>query len=64
MKHTVYFEFFGKKMKTVVEAPDERQAAQQVIARVNILKIEKEEEEDPGFIKFFNEIVSGIRGKG
>jgi hypothetical protein len=59
MKYTVYFEFFGKKMKTDVEAPSEREACRKIIERINIVKVEPKEEEDPGFIKFFNDVMSG-----
>ncbi len=59
MKFTVYFEFFGKKMKTDVDAPSEREAGRKIIERINILKIDPIEEEDSGFIKFFNDVING-----
>lgn len=38
--YTMYFEFFGKKMKTEVWAKSEEQAKNQIVDRINYLKIE------------------------
>ena len=44
MKYVVYFEIYGRKMKTTVEAPDRRHAEQQVRDRLVIIKVETEVE--------------------
>ena len=40
MKYTVYFEIYGKRMKTTVEAATAAQAAQIVRDRLRIIKVE------------------------
>ena len=40
MKYTVYFEIFGKKLKTTVEAENESQAKQAVARKIKFHKIE------------------------
>jgi len=40
--YTLYFEFFGRKMKTTVSADSCQDAKDQVVGRVNILSIYEE----------------------
>ena len=40
MKYTVYFETYGKRMKTTVEATTASQAAQIVRDRLRIIRVE------------------------
>jgi len=57
MKYTVYFELFGKKMKTEVEADNEQQARYAVLGKVIFHKIEKSD-----MVKdVFNEIFGRFR---
>ena len=39
-EYIIYIEFFGKKLKTTVEAETVAQAKRQILDRVNFLKIE------------------------
>lgn len=43
MKYDVYFEFFGRKMKTTIEASSRQEAERQVRERVHILMIQENE---------------------
>jgi len=57
MKYTVYFELFGKKLKTEVEADNEQQAKYMVLGKVIFHKIEKSD-----MVKdVFNEIFGRFR---
>ena len=40
-RYTIYFEIYGKKMKTIVFADTEAEAKQKVIARLIFHKVEK-----------------------
>ncbi len=42
-KYIIYFEIFGKKMKTEIMAVSEDSARSQVYKRLNFLKIEKKD---------------------
>lgn len=46
MTFIVYFEVYGKKMKTEVEARDEQQAKETVLSKIIFHKIEKDDPED------------------
>ncbi len=54
MKYTVYFELFGKKMRTTIEAKTPAAARNKIREKIKFHKIE----EEPGFEdilkKFFN----------
>ena len=41
MKYRVYFEAFGKKLKTIVEANSETEAMHSIRNQIEILKIEE-----------------------
>ena len=51
-KFKVYFEIFGKKMKTEVNANNPMHAEEKVIERLKIIKVEKID--DTGIIDFLN----------
>jgi len=53
--YTLYFEFFGKKLKTTVQVETEYQAKQQVINRIKFEKIinNKSEPKNP-ILDFLN----------
>lgn len=59
MKHTVYFELFGKKMKTVVFAESKEHATQMITDKIIFHKIEAEPIDD--FERFINHIFSFLR---
>lgn len=42
MKYTVYFELFGKKMRTTVQAASKIEAQEQILSKVKFHKIEPE----------------------
>jgi len=42
MKYTIYFELFGKKMKTTVDAKSIEDAKQQVINKILFHKVEQD----------------------
>ena len=44
MRYTVYFEIFGKKMKTDVDASSEAEAKEKVSARMIFHRVEKHRE--------------------
>jgi hypothetical protein len=54
-KYKLYFQFYGKKYKTTVEAASERAAKQEVIERLEFLKVETLPS-DPITDYFFNNI--------
>jgi len=51
-KFKVYFEIFGKKMKTEVYANNPMHAEEKIIERLKIIKVEKID--DIGIIDFLN----------
>ena len=57
-EYTVYFEIYGKKMKTTVFASSEDSAKQKIINRLKFLKIEVNEVKNPieTFLNPFKEI--------
>jgi len=57
-KYDVYFEFYGKNMKTTVDAKSEDRAIAIVRNRINILKIEEVEAKYKPF-DFLDDIVNG-----
>jgi hypothetical protein len=58
-KFTIYFELFGKKMKTTVLSDTEENAKKQVKDKIIFHKIEKESEFIDHFIDHFMDILSG-----
>jgi hypothetical protein len=60
-EYTVYFELYGKKMKTKVNALSENQAKQKILDKVVFHKVTKEEDfEDfivEDFLDFFNKVT-------
>lgn len=55
---TVYFEFFGRKMRTEVEAYDLDDAVRQVKDRIIIYKVDQSEPERT-VLDFFEQIWNG-----
>ena len=53
MKYTVYFEIFGKKMKTTVEAKSEEDAKYKVMGKVVWHKVVPEKTSDDDVLDFF-----------
>ena len=58
MIFTVYFEFFGRRMKTDVEAKNEAEARLKVSRRINFIRVEPSDG-DPGIINFLKDIMNG-----
>lgn len=44
-EYRIYFEIYGKKLKTTIQARNETEARDKVKAKLNILKVEKVEDE-------------------
>ena len=44
MRKTIFFEFFGKNMKTTVEASSDDRAIAMVRNRINIIRIENDDD--------------------
>ena len=60
-KFTVYIEFYGKKLKTTVEAANEFRAEMQVRQKLHFVKIIKEEEKKSDDIPdIFKDIFGGF----
>ena len=61
-KFTVYIEFYGKKLKTTVEAANEFRAEMQVRQKLHFVKIIKEEEEKKSddIPDIFKDIFGGL----
>ena len=60
-KFTVYVEFYGKKLKTTVEASNEFRAEMQVRQKLHFVKIIKEEEKKPDDVPdIFKDIFGGL----
>ena len=63
-KYTVYFELYGKKMKTTVEAENEEQAKNKITNKIKFYKVELKEglnedlNNDSGFISYLSDILN------
>lgn len=62
MKHTVYFEIYGKKMKTTVEANSEAQAKAVVKSKLKIHKVVAEGD-NFGLAKDIMDFLTGFGNK-
>ena len=45
MKYKIYFEAFGRKLKTTIEADSESEAMHSIRNKIEILRVEKAEDE-------------------
>lgn len=57
-RYTIYFEIYGKKLKTSVVAKSEKDAKLKVIEKLNFIKVVKETDYDipEGFKDIFGDI--------
>ena len=67
-KYTVYFELFGKKMKTTVRASSKIEAQEQILSKVKFYKVEPErftEKESKMFVDGMQDLMEmfGINRK-
>lgn len=60
----VYFEIFGKKMKTRILAENEEKAKEEVKNKIVFHKVEKSNEEFNQFMDIVDGITNIISGKG
>jgi hypothetical protein len=54
-KYTVWFEIFGKKMKTTIHAKTAEEVKQKLWEKIIVYKVERDESDNSGFESdFFN----------
>lgn len=59
----IYFEFYGRKMKTTVLSDTEENAKKEIINKIVFHKIEKEKSQFNKYSDFFDNFMDIISGK-
>lgn len=59
----IYFEFYGRKIKTTVLSDNEENAKKVIINKINFHKIEKEDSQFNKYSDFFDNFMDIISGK-
>jgi hypothetical protein len=61
--YTIYFEIYGKKMKTTVMAENEEKAKELVIRKIIFHKVEKSKDEFNEAIDMMDDMLNFLGGK-